>query len=157
MGFIIMASELSSMVETWQVVAAASGVLVTVLTIYGGIIKRNYDTTSTIKQRLLGADGDDTDDGFLQQTIDKLDSLGSKMDSHHAEVEQGLRENRARVGSVERQVERVEYKVDAVAQVVEDEHDVLFRGGSDSPETDGGRPAGPENERLSEHRHDAGD
>lgn len=132
------------MVETWQVVVAASGLLVTVLTVYGALIRRNYDSVSTIKQRLLGAEDDDTDDGFLEQTLTKLDQLGEKMDRHSREVTEGLQENRQRVTDIERTVERVEYKVDAVAQVVEDEHDVLFRGGT---ETDGGRPRSRENTR----------
>lgn len=147
------------MVETWQVVVLASGLLVTVLTLYGALIRRNYDNVSTIKQRLLGADGDDTDDGFLVQTMDKLDGLGEKMDDHHSTVQSGIKENRRHLDQLDRNVKRVEYKVDAVAQVVEDEHDVLFRGGD--TETDGGHPGPRENSRLEtpeEHRHpDSGD
>ena len=48
---------------------------------------------------------------------------------------------------MENRVERVEYKIDAVQEVVADEHDVLFRGGSDNRETDGGRPV-PENTQF---------
>jgi len=68
------------MVETWQVVVLAAGILVTVLTLYGTLIRRNYDIVSTLNQRLLGADGDGTDEGFLRETSDKLDNLGEKMD-----------------------------------------------------------------------------
>lgn len=145
-----LAQERLAMVETWQVVMGASGLLVTVLTVYGTLIRRNYDDVSTLKQRLLGAESDETDDGFLVKTMTKLDELGEKMDTHNREVAQGLKENRKRVQDIERTVERVEYKVDAVAQVVESEHDVVFRGGQ---ETDGGLPR--ENTRMEtppEHR-----
>lgn len=131
----------------WEVIGAGITILVVVLSLYGALIKRNYDHVTTLKQRLLGFEGDDTDVGFLQRTTDKLDSIGDKMDDHNRTIRKGLEENRRRVDDVERTLERVEYKVDAVSQVVEDEHDVMFRGENNSHETDGGRHQPRENTR----------
>jgi hypothetical protein len=127
------------MVETWQVVSAAATLLVTVFTVYGGLIKRNYDTVTLLKQRLLGTEGDETDDGHLKETHRKLDCISKKMDDHHEGVQTDLMENQRHVNQLDRKVSRVEYKVDAVAEVVEDEYDVFFRGGDNVP--DGGIPA----------------
>lgn len=154
MGFIPLPLQSGQyMVETWQVVALAAGILVTVLTVYGALIKTNYDGITLLKQRLLGTDEDESDDGFLVQTSHKLDCLSDKMDSHHEDVQNGLMENRRRVEMMENRVERVEYKIDAVQEVVSDEHDILFRGGSDTRQADGGQAR--ENTRVAGGRDES--
>ena len=63
------------MVETWQIVIAAAGILVTVLTVYGGIIKVVYDSVGQMQTRFFGAEKDETDNGFVGETQERLDSL----------------------------------------------------------------------------------
>jgi len=132
------------MVETWQVIIAASGILVTVLSVYGALIRRNYDTVSLLNQRLLGTEGDNTDKGFLRETSDKLDRLSTKMDDHHTTFKDNIQEYRRQVHQLDQKVTRVEYKVNAVAEAVEDEHDIHLDDISTSP--DGGQPR--ENTRI---------
>lgn len=63
------------MVETWQIVVLAAGILVTVLSLYGAIIKVVYDSVGQMKTRFFGADADDTDEGFVGETQRRMDSL----------------------------------------------------------------------------------
>ena len=53
----------------------ASGILVTVLTLYGGIIKVVYDSVGTMQTRFFGAGADETDNGFVGETQDRLGDL----------------------------------------------------------------------------------
>jgi len=132
-------------IDLWQILGSLGSIILVVLTAYGTLILYNRNRVRTLEQRLLGAEGDMTDDGFLVKTMDRLDDLGDKMDQHGRQVNQDLRENRKRVQDIERSVERVKYKVDEIAQVVESEHSVVFRNRWDS-KPDGGVP--PENTRM---------
>jgi len=78
------------MVQDWQVLAVAVTVLIAVLTLYGTLIKRNYDITSLLKQRLLGADEDETDDGFIHETEQRFDQLEGKMERHSRQTHRQL-------------------------------------------------------------------
>lgn len=63
------------MVETWQILVAGGGILVTVLSVYGGLIKVVYDAVKELRQRFFGADADGTDDGFVGDTKERLRHL----------------------------------------------------------------------------------
>lgn len=63
------------MVDTWQILVAGGGILVTVLSVYGGLIKVVYDAVRELRQRFFGADTDDTDDGFVGDTKERLTHL----------------------------------------------------------------------------------
>lgn len=63
------------MVETWQIVVLAAGILVTVLTVYGGIIKIVYDSVTQMQTRFFGADKDGTDNGFVGETQERMTDL----------------------------------------------------------------------------------
>lgn len=63
------------MVETWQVLVLAAGILVTVLSLYGGLIKVVYDAVGEMQQRFFGADNDETDNGFVGESKERMEEL----------------------------------------------------------------------------------
>ena len=63
------------MVETWQVLTLAAGILVTVLSVYGGLIKVVYDAVGEMQQRFFGADNDETDEGFVGESKERMEDL----------------------------------------------------------------------------------
>jgi hypothetical protein len=63
------------MVETWQVLTLAAGILVTVLSVYGGLIKVVYDAVGEMQQRFFGADNDETDTGFVGESKQRMGDL----------------------------------------------------------------------------------
>ena len=66
----------------WEILALLVMLALAVLGVYGGLIKRNYDGVNRLKQRLFGSDDDDTEDGFLVETNDRIDSLEQSVQSH---------------------------------------------------------------------------
>ena len=63
------------MVETWQILTLAAGILVTVLSVYGGLIKVVYDAVGEMQQRFFGADNDETDAGFVGESKERMEDL----------------------------------------------------------------------------------
>jgi hypothetical protein len=149
----------SGMVQDWQIVAIAVTVLLAVLSFYGAVIKRNYDAVSTLKQRLLGTDGDDTDEGFIEETQRRFDEIEGKMDRHS-------RQTHRQLYAVDKKVNLL---VDAISEsnvdgTLEKEslddvpdpdgRDFLRGGSSDSPSPDGGRPLHRDNPQENSHERD---
>lgn len=97
-------------VETWQVLALAATVLIAVLTAYGTLILSNRAHVNTLWQRLLGADSDETDEGFIPNTNERITELESQVETHAETTHQ--------------QLYKLDRKLDTVVDLVADEHDV---------------------------------
>lgn len=69
-------------VEAWQVVALLGSIALVVLGAYGTLIIQNRTRVNSLRQRLFGADADGTDDGFVQDTEKRLDTLAEKQEQH---------------------------------------------------------------------------
>ena len=126
-------------VEIWQLVGSVSGVVVVVLAAYGALILKNRIRVNRIHQRLLGAEGDVSDTGFIRETRRRLDGL-ERIQQQHA------RQTHTQLYKLDRKMDVV---LDAVAdgdgvdvpRVVEDMDDVppppsdFYHGGSSPSES----------------------
>lgn len=123
------------MVETWQVVAAGIPVFLAAASLLGKVVWDNRKTVRQLHQRLLGHPGDDTDDGFIHETEDRLDTMDAKIEAHAETTHAQLR--------------HIDHKVDSLVDVVvtnhedadpsdfdREERDTFFRGGSAASEDD---------------------
>lgn len=115
--------------------------MIAVIAVLGAFVKKNTQFRLLVEQRLFGSTDDDTYNGFFREHADWREDVTEKLDSHAEQTHGALEDLETEVVFIEQQVERVEQKVDTVAEVVEEEHDVFFRGGE--PHTDGGRVNGP--------------
>lgn len=130
------------MVPTWQVGVAVSGILVTVLTVYGTLIRRNYDIGSLLRQRLLGTEADETDAGFLVETDENLTSIVETMEDHDKAMRNKISANQEQINQLDSNLTRVEYKLDAVAEVVEEHHKEGFTTQREDEANDGSEEDG---------------
>jgi len=96
-------------IEAWQVVALLGSIALVVLGAYGTLIVQNRNSTRSIRQRLFGAEGDDTDDGFVQETEQRLNEMDSDMAQHARQTHT--------------QLYKLDQKMDVVLDVVTDEHE----------------------------------
>lgn len=72
--------------QPWEIIGISAAVLTAILTVYGGLIKANYDRTHTLYDRLLGTAGDETHEGFIKETEERFNSLEEKVESHAEET-----------------------------------------------------------------------
>ena len=98
-------------IQAWQVVALLGSIALVVLGAYGTLIVQNRNSTRSIRQRLFGAEGDETDDGFVQETEQRLDTLAEKQEQH-------ARQTRTQLYKLDR-------KMSVVLDVVSEEHEDL--------------------------------
>lgn len=96
-------------VEAWHVVALLGSIALVVLGAYGTLILQNRTSQKSMRQRLFGAEGDDTDDGFVQETEQRLDSMDERMEQHARQTHT--------------QLYALDQKMDVVLGVVADEHE----------------------------------
>ena len=98
-------------IEAWQVVALLGSIALVVLGAYGTLILQNRTSVKSMRQRLFGAEGDDTDDGFVQETEGRLDKLAEKQEQHARQTHT--------------QLYKLDRKVGVVLDVVSEEHEDL--------------------------------
>ena len=122
-----MAGSPTPVVELWQVLALLGSILLVVLGGFASLILSNRTRGQTLRQRLLGNADDETDAGFLVNTTEQLNQIEQKVDQHHETVESQLVENRQRVDKLETQANRIEFKVDRMAEVIQDQHDITIQ------------------------------
>ena len=79
------------MVETWQILVASAGILVTVFAVYGALIRVVYDAVKELQQRFFGADNDETDPGFVGDTQERLHTIERTQDAIREENRQQSR------------------------------------------------------------------
>lgn len=96
-------------VQAWQVVALLGSIALVVLGAYGTLILQNRSTVKSLKQRLFGADGDDTDHGFVQNTEQRLGEIEQDMGQHARQTHT--------------QLYKLDQKMDVVLEVVCEEHE----------------------------------
>jgi len=96
-------------IEAWQAVALLGSIALVVLGAYGTLIVQNRNTTRTLRQRLFGAEGDDTDDGFVQTTEQRLDEMEESQAQHARQTHT--------------QLYKLDQKMDVVLEIVTDEHE----------------------------------
>lgn len=125
----------------WQFIAIAVTVLLAVLSVYGALILQNRNRVNTLWQRLLGQDSDETDDGFLYDTEDKLDEIETRMEIHSRQTHQQLYNLDRKMDSlVEALSDSDDLEVDLPEEVKEQEvppppKDIYTTdGGPDAPE-----------------------
>lgn len=66
----------------WAVVSAGGAAVSTLAT----IVYSNRKQMNQLNQRLFGMDGDDTDDGAMQNIDNKIDNLAQELEERHEEV-----------------------------------------------------------------------
>jgi len=98
-------------IEAWQVVALLGSIALVVLGAYGTLIVQNRNTTRTLRQRLFGAEGDDTDDGFVQETEQRLNEMEDSQAQHARQTHT--------------QLYKLDQKMDVVLEIVTDEHEQI--------------------------------
>jgi hypothetical protein len=98
-------------VEIWQLIGSLSGVILVVLTAYGTLILKNRIRVNRLHQRLMGAEGDRSDTGFIQETRNRLDDL-EKMQQQHTH-------------QTHTQMYKLDQKMNVVLDVMVDEHDEI--------------------------------
>jgi len=96
-------------VEAWQVVALLGSIALVVLGAYGTLIVQNRNVVRTLRQRLFGAEGDDTDHGFVQETEQRLDAMEASQEQHARQTHT--------------QLYKLDQKVDVVLEVVTEEYE----------------------------------
>jgi hypothetical protein len=96
-------------VEVWQLIGSVSGVVLVVLTAYGTLILQNRNKVNRLRQQLLGAEGDDRDVGFVQETRERLDEIEGSQAQHAQQTHT--------------QLYKLDQKMDVVLDVVVDEHE----------------------------------
>jgi hypothetical protein len=96
-------------VEVWQLIGSVSGVVLVVLTAYGTLILQNRNQVNSLHQRLLGAEGDDRDTGFVQDTRERLDDIEESQEQHAQQTHT--------------QLYKLDQKMDVVLDVVVEEHE----------------------------------
>ncbi|AGM11830.1 hypothetical protein M201_gp61 [Haloarcula californiae tailed virus 2] len=96
-------------IQAWHVVALLGSIALVVLGAYGTLIVQNRNSTRSMRQRMFGAEGDDTDDGFVQNTEDRLDGIEKDMEQHARQTHT--------------QLYKLDQKMDVVLDVVSDEHE----------------------------------
>jgi len=127
------------MVETWQVLTLAAGILVTVLSVYGGLIKVVYDAVGEMQQRFFGADNDETDAGFVGESKQRM-----------VDLEKGQRGIREENRMQSRLMTSIAYGLEDLVAALDNNEDVdmsldhvrirddFYRGNSDDEDEDNG-------------------
>jgi len=98
-------------IEAWQVVALLGSIALVVLGAYGTLIIQNRNVVRTLRQRLFGADGDETDHGFVQETEQRLDAMETSQKQHAQQTHT--------------QLYKLDQKVEVVLDVVTEEHEEI--------------------------------
>jgi len=98
-------------VESWQIVTLLGSIALVVLGAYGTLIIQNRNSTRSIRQRLFGAEGDETDDGFVQETTHRLDEMEDSQKQHAEQMHL--------------QLYKLDRKMDVVLDIVAEEHEDL--------------------------------
>lgn len=120
------------MVETWQVLVASIPLFLAAFGFFGKLALDNKKVITGLHQRLLGHPEDDTDEGFIPATEERLGCMEESIEEHAEETHEQLR--------------HIDTKVDTLVDVVAAEHegletddvgrdrpsDEFFRGGSGS-------------------------
>jgi hypothetical protein len=96
-------------VEIWQLIGSVSGVVLVVLTAYGTLILKNRIRVNKLHQRLLGAEGDEFDEGFVQETRHRLNEMEEVQNQHARQTHT--------------QLYKLDQKMNLVLDVVVDEHE----------------------------------
>jgi len=111
-------------IEAWQVVALLGSIALVVLGACGTLIVQNRNTARTLRQRLFGAAGDETDSGFMQETEQRLDEIESSQHQHARQTHT--------------QLYKLDQKMDVVLEVMAEENEDIqlphtVRGVKDVP------------------------
>ena len=79
------------MIELLHVMVAGAGILVTVFVVYGALIRVVYDAVKELQQRFFGAETDETDNGFVGETNERLHRIERTQDAIREENRQQSR------------------------------------------------------------------
>lgn len=110
MNQLVILSTSSNYIPPVEITVALIGILVTVLTVYGGLIKYLYDGHTTVDQLLLGANGDT---GFVEETQKAHKDLSRSQ----REIERTLRAHGALL-------QELVYTLHRVAENMDEEEDI---------------------------------
>lgn len=97
-------------IPAWAVVTLLATIALAVLGSYGTLILFNRSAVQNLKHRLFGMEGDDTYDGHITETEDRLECIEEKMEQHAEQTHTTLY--------------RLDKKLDTVVGLVADEHNV---------------------------------
>lgn len=97
------------LVDLWQVVGSLGSIVLVVLTAYGTLILQNRSRVNMTRQRLFGAEGDNMDEGFVQDADRRLDEMEAAQEQHARQTHT--------------QLYKLDQKMDVVLEVVADEHE----------------------------------
>jgi len=96
------------LIDLWQILGSLGSIILVVLTAYGTLILQNRSRVNMTRQRLFGAEGNNMDEGFVQDA-------GRRLDEMEAAQEQHARQTHT-------QLYKLDQKMDVVLEVVADEH-----------------------------------
>lgn len=76
--------------QAFEIIGVAVVLLISVLAVYGALIRLNYDRVTKLYGRLFGNDDDETQAGFIQDSERRYGELEEKVENHAAETHQQL-------------------------------------------------------------------
>jgi hypothetical protein len=126
MSLAVLAETGAPVIEAWQVVALLGSIALVVLGAYGTLILQNRSRGKEVHQRLFGTEGDETDEGFVQETEERLDGLAEGQERHAKETHT--------------QLYRLDVKMSEVLEVVSEEHEDVRVPRAEATEEEGVPP-----------------
>lgn len=108
---VILGQAVGGTIKLWQALTVLVSIMLVVLGAYGTLILQNRSRVGTLRQRLFGVEGDETDEGFVQETERRLDRLAEKQEQHAQQTHT--------------QLYKLDRKMSVVLDVVSEEHEDL--------------------------------